>query len=144
MKSTRPYGHTLCRRLLITLFVLLSLGALTCTYLTATYLPQKAPDSLEITLPSLVGRDLNDSQSLLPDGYYDIIYEYRPDATAPPGTVLAQYPAAGSLRRTIPDRSPCPLRLVVSTGPKTYTLRSVIPDTNIVPKDITQSEKLFN
>jgi beta-lactam-binding protein with PASTA domain len=126
MKSNRPYGHTLRRRLLITLFVLLSIGALTCTYLTATYLPQKAPDSLEITLPSLVGQDLNDSQALLPDGYYDIVYEYRPDAKASPGTVLSQSPAAGSLRRTVPGRSPCPLRLVVSTGPKTYTLPALI------------------
>lgn len=126
MKTTRPYGHTLRRRLLVTLFVLLSVGALTCTYLIATYLPQRHSGSLEITLPSLVGQNLIDSQHLLPEEYYEIIYDYRSDASTAPGTVLSQSPAAGSLRRTIPGRAPCPLRLVVSTGPATYTIPALI------------------
>lgn len=125
MKPTRPYGHALRRGLLRFLFVLLSVGALTATYLFTVYLSGTDAAGREITVPSLVGRTLTDD-AILSDGNYEIVYEYRTDADTAPGTVLSQSPAAGSLRRVIPGRSPCVLCLTVSTGPAQYTLPPLI------------------
>ena len=126
MTSQRPFGHTLRRALLRFLFFLLSVGALTATYLFATYLPRQEADSLEITVPSLVGTVLSGEDPLFSDGNYQIVCEYRPDAATAPGTVLDQFPAGNSRRRAVPGRAPCVLRLTVSTGPAQYTLPPLI------------------
>lgn len=126
MPYSRPYGHRLCRRLLIFLFVVFSLGTLLLVYLLSTYLPRRDGEAQEITLPDLVGTVLVENDERLPASHYEIIYDYRPDASHEIGTVLSQDPASGARRRVIPGRAPCVLRLVVSTGAAQYTLPTVM------------------
>ncbi len=126
MTTQRPYGHALRRALLRFLFFLLSVGALTATYLFSTYLPTRQADSREITVPSLIGQTLTDGDDLFSDSNYEIICDYRADAATAPGTVLGQSPAGGSRRRILPGRAPCTLKLTISTGPAQYTLPPLI------------------
>ena len=125
MPNSRPYGRRLCRRLLIFLFVIFSLGTLLFVYLLATYLPRRNEQALEITLPDLVGTVLSENDERLPASHYETIYDYRPDASCEAGTVLSQSPAPGARRRVIPGHAPCVLRLVVSTGAAQYVLPAV-------------------
>ena len=60
------------------------------------------------------------------DGCYEIVFDYRSDAATAPGTVLLQDPAPGSVRRVVPGRSPCVVRLTLSTGVETLTLPPLI------------------
>ena len=126
MSPTRPYGHRLCRRLLIFVFSVFSLGTLLFVYLLSTYLPRRDGEGLEITLPDLVGTILAENDERLPASHYEIIYDYRPDASLELGTVLSQDPAPRARRRVIPWREPCVIRLTVSTGAAQYTLPTVI------------------
>jgi serine/threonine-protein kinase len=126
MSHSRPYGRLLCRRLLIFLFIVFSLGTLLFVFLLSTYLPRRGEEALEITLPDLVGTVLAESDERLPASHYEIIVDYRPDASQKVGTVLSQSPASGARRRVIPGRAPCVLRLVVSTGAAQYTLPAVM------------------
>lgn len=126
MKSPAPYGHKLRRALLITIFTLFSILSLLATYLIATYLPYTSADSLTVTLPTLVGTRLAENDDRLPAEWYEIVYDYRADAASEPGTVLSQQPAAGAIRRVIPGRAPCVIRLTVSTGASRYTLPPMI------------------
>lgn len=126
MSKPLPYGHKLRRVLLVLIFTLFCCCALMATYLIATYLPRTGGDSMELELPSLVGTPLADNDERLPSELYEIVYEYRADATTAPGTVLAQHPAAGSVRRVIPGQSPCTVRLTISTGAAQYTLPPLI------------------
>lgn len=126
MSSQRLYGHTLRRVLLRFLFVLLSIGALTATYLFTTYLAGADAASEEISIPSLIGQTLSENDPLFSDGRFEIVCDYRTDTATAPGTVLHQSPAGGSCRRIIPGQAPCVLRLTVSTGPARYTLPSLI------------------
>ena len=126
MKSPTPYGHKLRRALLVTIFTLFSMLSLLATYLIATYLPYTSGDSLTVTLPSLVGTTLAENDERLPRDLYEVAYEYRSDATSEPGTVLSQQPAAEAVRRVIPGREPCVIRLTISTGAAEYTLPAMI------------------
>ena len=126
MSHSRPYGHRLCHRLLILIFTLFSLGTLLFVYLLSTYLPHRDEGSLEVTLPNLVGTELLEGDERLPASLYTIHYDYRADATQAAGTVLSQDPAPHAVRRVIPDRSPCVLRVVISTGPSSYTFPAVV------------------
>lgn len=126
MRFQKPYGRRLCRALLICIFFLFSIGALVSTYLLATYLPRRDQDSIEITLPSLVGEVLTDSDERLPSDLYEVVYDYRSSKETAPGTVLSQEPRPGSRRRVVPGRAPCTLRLTVSTGAAQYTLPPMI------------------
>ena len=126
MKSLTPYGHKLRRALLITIFTLFSIGSLLATYLFATYLPYTEGDSLTITVPALTGTKLADNDERLPSELYEVVYDYRTDAESEPGTVLAQQPAAGACRRVFSGRSPCVIRLTLSTGAPQYTLPPMI------------------
>ncbi len=126
MRSQKPYGRRLCRALLVCIFFLFSIGALVSTYLFATYLPRRDQDSVEVTLPTLVGEVLSDSDERLPPDLYEVVYDYRPNKETAPGTVLAQEPRPGSRRRVVPGRAPCTLRLTVSTGAAQYTLPPMI------------------
>jgi beta-lactam-binding protein with PASTA domain len=126
MPASLAYGRRLCRRLLIFLFIVFSLGTLLFVYLLSTYLPRRSGEALEITLPQLVGTVLAENDERLPSSHYEIIYDYRPDTSHEVGTVLAQDPAPNAVRRVIPGRSPCVLRLVVSTGAAQHTLPAVM------------------
>jgi len=126
MSPTRPYGRLLCRRLLIVIFVAFSLGTLLLVYLLSTYLPFRDGDSVEITLPDLVGSVLTAGDERLPASHYDVVYDYRSDPSHDVGTVLSQSPAPGAVRRILPGRKPCVLRLTVSTGAAAYTLPAVM------------------
>lgn len=126
MSRSHRYGHRLCRRLALFIFTVFSLGTLVFVYLASTYLPRRDGDSVEITLPDVVGTVLSENDERLPSAYYELICDYRADKTVPPGTVLSQSPAAGARRRVMPGHSPCPLRLVISTGAAAYTLPAVI------------------
>ena len=126
MRSQKPYGRRLCRALLIFIFVVFSIGTLTTTYLLATYLPCRDKNSVEITLPALIGEVLVENDTRTPSDLYEIVYDYRADADTAPGTVLAQDPPPACRRRVVPGRAPCTLRLTVSTGAAQYTLPPMI------------------
>ena len=126
MKRPTPYGYKLRRALLTLIFSLFSIVSLLATYLIATYLPYTANDSRTVTIPSLAGTLLTENDERLPSEWYEVVYDYRSDAASEPGTVLAQQPDGGALRRVIPGRSPCVIRLTLSTGAAQYTLPPMI------------------
>ena len=114
------------RALLIAIFCAFSVAALSATYLVAVYLPRTDADSVEVELPPLVGTAYAEDDDRLPRTLYDVVFDYRTDAATAPGTVLLQDPVPGSVRRVIPDRSRCVVRLTISTGAATTTLAHLI------------------
>ncbi len=126
MSAVKPYGYRLRRALLIAVFALFSVSLLLATDLVATYLPRTDTDSVQVTLPDLVGTMYEQEDDRLSDEWYQVVFDYRSDASTVPGTVLLQDPAPGAVRRVIPDRSPCVVRLTLSTGAATFTLPPLI------------------
>jgi beta-lactam-binding protein with PASTA domain len=108
------------------LWLLLAVTVLCALYILATYLPRTDGDSVRLDVPVLVGTLLMEQDERIPEALYEIVYDYRPDASAPAGTVLAQEPAPYAVRRAIPDRARCVLHLTVSTGARRYVLPALI------------------
>ena len=108
-------------------YALLCVLALTLTVLAAVYMPRTDALGVEVTLPDLVGTVYTEGDERLSDvALYELSFDYRADAEHAPGTVLAQYPPALSVRRALPGRSPVSVRLTLSTGPKAFTLPPLI------------------
>lgn len=95
-------------------------------YLLATYLPRTDEHSIRLDIPALVGTALAEDDERLPDALFEVVYDYRADASTPAGTVLAQEPAPHTTRRAIPERLRCVLHLTVSTGARSYTVPPLI------------------
>lgn len=117
-RTTRTY--------LTVIFGFFSVICLTATFLLARYLPRTDAQSVTVELPALVGTVYTEDDERLPASLYEVIFDYRSDATSAPGTVLRQDPAPASARRVIPDRSRCTLRLTLSTGAASYTIPPLI------------------
>ena len=126
MSAKKPYGHRLRRVLWITVFSLFSVSMLLLTCVVATYLPRTDADSVSLTLPDLIGTVYEDNDARLCDECYEVVFDYRSDEATPPGTVLRQDPAPGSVRRVMPPHARCVVRLTLSTGVETVTLPSLI------------------
>ena len=114
------------RPLFVALWLALAVVALCALYLLTVYLPHTDGDSIRLDIPNLVGTTLAENDDRLPDALYEVIYDYRADANAPAGTVLAQEPAPHATRRAIADRSRCVLHLTVSTGLRSYVVPALI------------------
>ncbi len=93
-----------------------------CGFLVARFLPLAPRDSRQIVVPALEGSVLADGDGQIDETLFDVTFVYRQDAGSAPGTVLRQSPAAGAMRRVIPGRAKCALRLTVSTGADSLTL----------------------
>ena len=74
-------------------------------------------------IPDLCGKPLADVS--LQEGLA-VEVEYRYDANAPAGTVLAQSPAAGSRRKLTKERPSCTLSLTVSMGKESLSLPNTV------------------
>ena len=117
-RTTRTY--------LTVIFCFFSVICLTATLVLARYLPRTDADSVTVELPALVGTLYAEDDERLPSSLYEIVFDYRSDASTAPGTVLRQHPAPASSRRVIPDHSRCTLRLTLSTGARVVTLSGLI------------------
>lgn len=123
------------RRVLWTLCFLLLCSIAACLlWLTLTYFPPLGSDTLQLTVPSLIGTSLSDWETVLPDAYYDLTVIPRHDTDAPVGTILGQLPSPGATRRVVPDQSRIPLRLTVSCGKRSL----VLP--NLIGTDVRETE----
>ena len=115
--------HPLCR----IYFALFCVLALTLTFIAARFLPRTDSQSVELTLPDLVGTVYAASGGALSDAsLYTVVFDYQADPKSPPGTVLSQQPAPGAVRRALPDRAPLVVHLTLSTGPRALTLTDLI------------------
>lgn len=114
------------RALLAAIFCCFSVCTLCATVLLSRYLPQTDASSVEVELPSLVGTTYAEDDERLPPSLYEVVFDYRSDASCAPGTVLSQQPAAASVRRVIPDRSRCLVRVTLSTGAAEFTVPPLI------------------
>ncbi len=114
------------KALLITIYFLLCALTITFLCLTATYLPAADAQLRRVTVPNLVGVPSVQTENTLPSDLFEITYDYRADTSAPVGTVLSQFPPAGSTRRVLPRTGRCQVRLTISTGPARYTIPRLI------------------
>ena len=114
------------RPFFVVLWLSLAVTVLCALYLLATYLPRTDEISVQLEIPALVGTSLAENDERIPEALYEVVYDYRSDASAPAGTVLSQEPAPYAMRRAIPDRARCVLHLTVSTGARSYTLPALI------------------
>ena len=114
------------RALLTAIFCFFSVSCLTATYILARYLPNTKEGSVQVEIPALVDTLYTENDERLPSSLYEIVFDYRSDASTAPGTVIAQHPAPSAVRRVVPDRSRCTLRLTLSTGAASYTIPALI------------------
>jgi serine/threonine-protein kinase len=114
------------RVLCTSIFCFFSVSCLAATYILARYLPRTDKDSVVVELPDLVGTLYAEDDGRLSPSLYEPVFDYRSDAASEPGTVLLQDPAPFAVRRVIPDRSRCTLRLTLSTGAANYTIPPLI------------------
>lgn len=117
-RTTRSY--------LSIIFGFFSVSCLAATYILARYMPRADKDSVEVEIPALVGTVYVENDERLASSLYEVVFDYRSDAASEPGTVLLQDPAPSAVRRVIPDRSRCTLRLTLSTGAASYTIPPLI------------------
>lgn len=114
------------RALCTAVFCFFSLTCLSATYILARYLPNTKEGSVEVEVPALIGTLYAEDDGRLSPSLYEMVFDYRADASTAPGTVISQHPAPSAVRRVIPTRSRCTLRLTLSTGAVSYTIPAMI------------------
>ena len=82
-----------------------------------------SPRGERVEIPNYCGLQ---EESLSFADWMQVTTEYRYDAKAPAGTVVAQTPSAGSLRKLSAKHPTCALSLVVSLGEELASLPNVI------------------
>lgn len=80
-------------------------------------------DMQTVTVPNFEGQV---AEKIEVADCFDVVTEYRYDASTPAGVVLAQTPGGGSQRKISPDRPTCKLTLTVSLGAETVNLPDVV------------------
>ena len=114
------------RTYLTVIFCFFSVICLTAAFVLARYLPRTDADSVVVELPALIGTVYAENDERLSPSLYEVVFDYRPDASSEPGTILVQDPAPAASRRVIPDCARCTLRLTLSTGAASYTIPHLI------------------
>ncbi len=75
-----------------------------------------------VSVPDFVGEVYPNTKIFDETQYCNISVSYEYDSDIPEGTVIAQSPEAGVLRRVYSKKSLCNVSLVVSLGEKTFTM----------------------
>lgn len=104
----------------------LCISALLGVWLMATFLPPMPEGTEDVTVPQLLGEVYVGVDERLSADIYDVTVDYRTDGAAEKGTVLAQSPSAGAIRRVVPGKRRCALHLTLSAGEARVTLPDVI------------------
>lgn len=78
--------------------------------------------SVRVTIPDFCGERYD---TLAFETWQTVTAEYRYDPNVPAGTVLAQRPVAGSVRKLSEERATCHLTLTVSLGTEQVTAQNV-------------------
>ncbi len=79
--------------------------------------------SVRVTIPNFCGERYDE---LAFEAWQTVTTEYRYDPNVPAGTVFAQSPSAGSVRKLSSERATCHLTLTVSLGDEQVTAQNVI------------------
>lgn len=110
----RPFCERIWRPLTITVSIACAAALLFGGGVILHYLYPNGMFLRSVEVPDLVGQNLNTAQ---PDRrLFAPQVTYRYDAQSAVGTILAQSPQAGMIRRVSPGRHPCRLALTVSLG----------------------------
>lgn len=112
----RPFSDRALKPLTVTLCTLIGLGITVGGGFALHYLYPNGIFLRPVEVPQLVGQNLKE---FTPDPKLfslDVSYQFHRDSEA--GTVIAQSPQAGMIRRVSPGMHPCTLTLTVSLGPQ--------------------------
>ncbi len=105
---------------------LLCIGAATasCYFAFRTLFPPHEKNCLRIALPNACGAPYD--AALFDPHLYEVTLREQYDDTVPIGTVLAQTPPAGAIRKVVPDTRRCPVTLQVSRGVHTVSIPTLV------------------
>lgn len=94
--------------------------------LISRFIPPAAPNAEDITVPDLLGSLYDPEDGRLPADLFDVTVDYLVDDQALVGTILAQTPMSGAVRRVIPGQQRCPMQVTVCAAAPLVTMPNFI------------------
>ena len=110
---------TLCGALCAVLLVsLLSLGVVIYKLVGKNYIGRYN----EVTVPDFIGYTYSESADIFNVEHCDVVVKYEYSSELPMGTVIAQTPSAGVVRKILSGSEPYKIELTVCLGKETFTM----------------------